>query len=365
MQLFSIGLYELNDDGSLKLVNGQPKETYTADDVKGLAKVFTGLSWYRPASKASVASWKCFWRTSECEDASQLTTSMTLYPEEHSTSEKRFLGVVVPAQSTANPRASLDAALDRLANHPNTAPFISKQLIQRLVTSNPSPAYVSDIASVFRASSGNLKATVKAILLHAEARIAILPTGSNAIGKLREPVLRLTHLMRALPHNSDALASSGVYLASGTDEPSTELGQSPLRSPSVFNFFRPGYSPPRTGLANQGLVSPEMQITNETSVLGYANCMARILSDGWGIYNSGTQRNDIRFDLSSFDNLSTENLVNTLSQKLLGGSPPAALRNTMVSSLNQLSSNSAQDRRRRTLAAALMLTVSPSFIIQQ
>jgi uncharacterized protein (DUF1800 family) len=350
MQLFSIGLYELNDDGSLKLVNGLPKETYTSDDVKGLAKVFTGMGWSRPAGNTSAVWWQCLWRTAQCSDPSQLISAMGLYPEVHSVSEKRFLGVVVPAQSTPDPRASLKAALDRLASHPNTAPFISKQLIQRLVTSNPSPTYVADVTAAFRASNGNLKATVKAILLHPEARTQVLLTGGEAAGKLREPVLRLTHLLRALPHTSDTFAARQFYKASTTDDASSELGQTPMRSPSVFNFFRPGYKPPQTRLASLGLVAPEMQITTENSVLGYANFMARILSSGWGQYNNTTQLYDIRFDLSSLDALPPATLVSTLSDKLLGGPAPAALKTLMVNSLTQMSTATVQDRHKRVQA---------------
>jgi uncharacterized protein (DUF1800 family) len=364
MQLFSIGLHELNDDGSIKLVNGQPKETYNADDVKGLAKVFTGLGWYRPPSGASAAWWQCYWRTPECNSPDQLTTPMSVYPEEHSTSEKRFLGVVVPAQTTPNPRASLKAAFDRLASHPNTAPFISKQLIQRLVTSNPSPAYVADVTAAFRASGGNIGATVKAILLHPEARSPLAIPGLNANGKLREPVLRLTHLLRALPHTSDSFTSSRVYLATVTDDSASELGQTPLRSSSVFNFFRPGYMPAQTRLAANNLVAPEMQITTENSVLGYANFVTNVLATGWGQYSSVTQKFDIRFDTSSFESMTPSALVAALSDRLLGDTPPSTLSSVMTDALTRMSSATAQDRKRRVQAAVLMLAVSPNFIVQ-
>ena len=172
------------------------------------------------------------------------------------------MGVEVPAQDTPDPATSLRIALDRLASHPNTAPFISKQLIQRLVSSNPSPNYVRDITQVFRDTDGNLGAVVKAILLHPEAlqpetRVSDL----NAYGKVREPILRLTHVLRALPHNSVNLNETtgqtqiGYYLAGATDDASTGLGQGPLQSPSVFNFFRPGYTPPQSVTASKGLVA--------------------------------------------------------------------------------------------------------------
>lgn len=373
MQLFSIGLHELNDDGSLKLVNGSPVETYTSDDVKGLAKVFTGWSWHWPASKAGVLWWHCFWWLDTCKDPSQFVKPMTAYPQEHSISEKRFLGVTIPAATTPNPAGDLKIALDRLATHPNTAPFVSKQLIQRLVTSNPSPAYVASVARVFRASGGNLKAVVKAILMHPEARTAP-PATATGYGKLKEPVLRLTQLLRALPHTSAAYeqtkAMSGVvpfYYVALTDDPATTLGQSPLRAPSVFNYFRPGYKPAQTQLAQADLVAPEMQITSETSVLGYANFMATILQDGWGQWNPYAFRVDIQFNLASLEALASQPqaLVDAAATRLLGGPAPAALNAKLVAAIGQMANATAADKRRRAQAAILMIAVSPQYTVQQ
>lgn len=377
MQLMSIGLHELNTDGSIKLVNGSPKETYTADDVKGMARVFTGWSWYRPAAKAGLPWWACYVRTTDCQDDRQLVTAMSPYTQEHSTSPKTFLGTTIPAQSTADPRGDLKIALDRLASHANTAPFISKQLIQKLVTSNPSAQYVADIASQFRASNGNIKAVVKAILLHPEAR----NPGTQdlaAYGKLREPVLRLAHVLRTVPHTSDtylAARSQGTtpfYLASSTDDPATQLGQTPMNAPSVFNFFRPGYKPPQTRLSNRGLVAPEMQITNETSVLGYANFLASGLENGMGQYNATSRQMDIRFNLSAWQPLADQPraaqpqaLVNAIAQQMLGKPVPTELNDQMVNVIGNMAIATTQDRRRRVQAAILMIAVSPGFIVQQ
>ena len=377
MQLFSIGLVELNDDGTPKLINGLPQETYTADDVKGLAKVFTGWSWFRPAAKASVVWWQCFWRGDQCTDASQSITAMSSYTQEHSISEKRFLGVTVPAQTTPNPQASLVAALDRLASHPNAAPFFAQQLIQRLVTSNPSPSYVQRVTAAFRASNGNIKATVKAVLLDAEARDMDLRETAS-FGKVREPLVRVMHLLRAIPHTSDAYNAARTggrvpyYLAASTDDTVSELGQTPMRAPSVFNFFRPGYKPPQTDLGNQDLVAPEMQITNETSVLGYANYVIQMLDHGWGRTNSQTQRIDMRFDLGSFDTLvdkptaaAPQQLVTAVAQRMLGGPASSELNALMLTGVGKMPNVTAADRRRRVASAILMVAVSPQFIVQQ
>lgn len=295
---------------------------------------------------------------------------MSAYEQEHSTSEKQFLGVTVPAQSSAQPLASLKAALDKLASHPNTAPFISKQLIQRLVSSNPSSSYVNDVAQVFTSSGGNLAQVVKAILTHAEAR---KPSGSEADGKLREPLLRVTHLMRSLPHTSDTYsaqaAGTGIpfYATADTDNPVASLGQTPMKSPSVFNFFRPGYKPPLTELGNRELVSPEMQITNETTVIGYATFIANILNNGWGKSDPSTGRNDVRFDLSMYESLTgqSDKLIAAVAQRLLGTMVSTTVSTEAIAAIDDMPNVTASDRRKRIQAAVLLVAVSPDFLIQQ
>lgn len=300
---------------------------------------------------------------------------MTGYGQAHSTSAKQFLGVDVAAQETAAPKASLKAALDRLATHPNTAPFISRQLIQRLVTSNPSDTYVADVTRVFRAHNGNLRAVIKAILLHEEARRPP-SVGLSTYGKLREPVLRLSHLLRALPHTSARFTAGGAapfYLADDTSDPGTQLGQTPLRAPSVFNFFRPGYTAPQSAMAAQGMVAPEMQITSETSVLGYANFVATILERGWGQWNVNSGNWDIQFDLSGWDTLAGDPpaLIDAMAQHLVGHTLPDDERNLAVSAITAMPISAtdatvlAKQRRQRIQAAILMVAVSPAFVIQQ
>lgn len=372
MQLFSIGLYSLDDAGKPVLANNQPIETYTASDIKGLARVFTGLSWYRPPSKSGLDWFRCFWRAADCQDTAQDVTAMGYYTEAHEQGAKSFLGISLQAQSNASPATDISAALDRLAAHPNTAPFISKQLIQRLVTSNPSDGYVSDITQVFRSTNGNLGAVIKAILLHAEART--VPSNTRAqYGKLREPVLRLTHLLRAIPHNSDrynANQQAGAmpfYMVDDTSDPGTALGQSPMKAPSVFNFFRPGYVPPQTEFSASGLVAPEMQITNETSVLGYANFMAATLNDGLGRWNGTHRRRDVQFDLSKWDALAgtPSALIASVARDLLGHPLPDEVASAAVAGVESLPQGNATQRRTRVQAALLAVSVSPDFIVQQ
>ena len=246
MQLFSIGLVELNDDGSVKQAGGVPKETYGPADIAG-AKVFTGWSW-----ACADLSNTCFGSGAlgGVSDPERSTKPMVGYPQYHAMEEKSFLGTTIAAQGTADPNASLKTALDTLYNHANVGPFIGRQLIQRFVTSNPSPAYVAAVAGAFNNNGagvrGDMKAVLKAVLLNPEAR-----TTSDRSGKIREPVLRLSALLRGFGYASD----SGRYRVGNTDNAGSSLGQTAMRSPSVFNFYRPGYVAPGTQAAAAGLVA--------------------------------------------------------------------------------------------------------------
>ncbi len=196
-----------------------PLETYTGTDIAGLAKVFTGYSW-------RCSDWtdnSCFYSGkpsgAPSADKPDWASPMMSYLQFYSEDSKAFLGKTIAAASPANPANDLKLALDALANHPNVGPFIGKQLIQRLVTSNPSPKYVSDISAVFANNGsgvrGDMKAVVKAILMHPEARVL-----SDTSGKVREPILRMTAFMRAFGHQS----LSGYYWMNSTDNPGTQLG---------------------------------------------------------------------------------------------------------------------------------------------
>ncbi len=376
MQLFSIGLYELDDGGQPKKINNAQVETYNADDIKGLARVFTGFSWMWPASKSGAAWWECFWRATPCYEPSLQDVSpmqgYVLTPggwQVHETGVKTFLGKTVPAQdpNMPDPEASLKVALDTLANHANTAPFISRQLIQRLVTSNPSSAYVTDITRTFRQSGGNLRTVVKAILMHKEARQPDTATMSS-YGKLREPVLRLAHLLRAMPHTSESYNDSGMvfYRASDTSDAASSLGQTPMRAPSVFNFFRPGYRPPQSAMAI-GLVAPEAQIATETTALGYANFVSSILESGWGEWSNAKAHNDVQFDFSPWTPLATKpsDLIDAIAKRLLGQTLDSNTRATAIAAITGMPVTTDTHKRQRVQAAVLLVSVSPAFMVQQ
>ncbi|MEO8124331.1 MAG: DUF1800 domain-containing protein [Burkholderiales bacterium] len=371
MQLFSIGLYQLNPDGSLKLsLDGKPIETYGPKDIAGLAKVFTGWSWDGPdTGDGRYYGWGAEW-----SDPARYYTSMQGYTQFHSLSEKRFLGVKVLAQTRADPYTSLTTAMDTLAAHSNVGPFLGRQLIQRLVTSNPSPAYVGRVTQAF-GSGGDMKAMVKAVLLDPEARDAKIAAG-NSYGKLREPVLRLTALLRALNATSD----SSKFLIGTTDDPGSQLGQTPMRSPSVFNFYRPGYVPPNTKAGKQGLAVPEMQITHETTVAGYANYMINGVMGGFGQRGVDWQakRPDVQLETKSLLALvdKSEELADLVLARLLGPTPNDALKTEIVAAVNSIQlpelrpDGSNKDwvetsRKYRVSAALAIALVAPEFLIQK
>jgi len=375
MQLFSIGVVKLNPDGTQDLSTGKAVETYGPSDVAGLANVYTGYSWACGARNAS-----CFLNgnTGGVADPDRYIKPMVPYPQYHSTEAKTFLGTAIPAGTTADPAGDLKIAFDTLAAHPNTAPFISQQLIQRLVTSNPSPAYVRDVAAVFAnngsGARGDLKAVIKAILTHPEARVQ-----SNSEGKVREPVLRLSAYLRTFPHKSD----TGSFKVGNTDSVATSLGQTPLRSPSVFNFYRPGYVPPDTLAAAAGLVAPEMQLVNETSVSGWVNYMRDNIASGVGQFNGTVNgvvmnRRDLQRDWSPELALasSPSDLVKSVTDRLLYGLASDDLRTLItgavskitVPALNAAGTNQAAvdaAKRTRVNAAVLLTLASPEFLTQK
>lgn len=371
MQLFTIGLVELNSDGTVKTSAGQPIETYGPSDIAGLARVFTGFSWACPAAPAN----NCFFNGSQnnVSDPDRAFKPMQGYAQYHSTEVKSFLGTTIPAQSSANVQASLATALDALHRHPNVGPFIGKQLIQRLVTSNPSGEYVRSVASTFADNGagvrGDMKAVVKAVLLHPEARAT-----SAIAGKVREPVLRLSALLRAFNYRSD----TGEYRIGNTDNPATSLGQTPMRAPSVFNFYRPGFVPPGTAAAAQGLAVPEMQIVHETSAAGYVNVMRDAIGSGVGNNTSasGTNRRDLQPDFAAEIALADQPgaLVDRINAKLLYGAMPADLKAEIQGAIERIaipaptSSNANQiatARRTRVNAAVFLTMVSPEFLVQK
>jgi len=360
MQLMTIGLHQLNPDGTVKTDgSGRPLATYSADDISGLAKVFTGYSYYSPTPSNTT-----FRGGSRNADAT--VRAMIPYPAFHSTSAKSFLGRTIPASATADPAGDLRIALDTLFNHPNVGPFIGRQLIQRLVTSNPSPAYVQRVAAVFDNNGagvrGDMAAVVRAILLDAEARSAGTAAGLN-YGKVREPVVRIANWARAF----NATSASGDWLIASTSA-NTSLGQSALTSPSVFNFFRPGYSPPNSRVGAAGLVAPEFQIVDEVTVAGYLNTMQTTIDAGIGVTVAGAR--DVRTSYAAETALATDAnaLVDRVSLLLMNGAMSSRLRGRIVESVNAITvpaTNPATALSNRTKLAIYMTMASSEYLVQR
>ena len=324
MQLMTIGLYQLNQDGTVKTDGqGRPLPTYSADDIRGLAKVLTGYGYYAAAPTNNT-----FRNGRGGVDAT--IRPMIPYPNFHSTSAKSFLGVTIPASTTAtaNPAGDLKIALDTLYNHPNVGPFISRQLIQRLVTSNPSPDYVGRVAAVFNNNGkgvrGDMAAVARAILLDPEARSAQTADLPN-YGKVREPLVRYANWARAF----NATSTSGQWQI-GSTSANTSLGQSALTSPSVFNFFRPGYSPSNTRIGGVGLVAPELQIVDEVSVAGYLNTLQTTVDAGAGATVAGAR--DVRSAYAAEIALAKTPaaLVDRVNLLLMNGAMSPALRGRIL-----------------------------------
>ena len=274
MQLFTIGLQQLNLDGTVVKVNGAPVDSFTQSDVSNLARVFTG---YQADDSEgffdSVGS-----PSYRVRKVGYTRRPMKLNANRHSMLEARFLGAVVPAGTEGS--AALKIALDTLFQHPNVGPFFGRQMIQRLVCSNPSPAYVGRVAAVFNNNGkgvrGDLAAMFKAILTDTEATDAA-GLSNPSFGKLREPMVRIAQWGRTFKIKS----IKGTWKIGNPNFSAVNaLGQSPLQAPSVFNFFRPGYVPPSTALASIQYTAPEFQLVNESTTASYVNYLENILYQG-------------------------------------------------------------------------------------
>ena len=341
MQLFSIGLVELNDDGTPRLdAQGRPIETYTQDMVTQLARVFTG--WNVDTARGEAGP-------EFVRRPLKLTAAL------HSTLAASFLGVTIPAGTDGT--TALRIALDTLAAHSNVGPFIGRQLIQRLVTSNPSPAYVARVAAAFADNGqgvrGDLSAVVRAVLLDDEARSADGLT-STSFGKLREPVQRLVQWARAFK----ATSASGDWSLGNLSDPSRRLGQSPQRSPSVFNFFRPGYVLAGTAAAAAGLVAPEFQLANETSVAGYLNFMLTLTAAGHA---------DIKPDYGAELALATDAaaLVARVERLLCAEQLQPDARALIVDAVASIAMSSSNAAANRVYTAVYLVMACPDFLVQR
>lgn len=360
LQLFTIGLVELNMDGTPKIGPNGPIETFDNADVEGLARVFTGLT----------RKGRDFYNA----DADGDYNPLVMMGGEHSPEAKTFLGTTIPAGT--NGTESIRIALDTIFAHPNVAPFVSSQLIKRFTASSPSPAYVQRVAMAFEAGNftapsgarfgtgtrGDLTATLAAVLLDPTVHQdpATLP---QEAGKIREPILKFVHLARAFRMNpSDATAETRLE---NTASPVDRLAQHPFRAPSVFNFYRPGFIAPGSLSAAANLTAPEFQVITEGSSLGYINLMTDYTFDRTPARdNVPSFVPDYTAEIAIADNAAA--LIERLNIILAAGQMTAAEKSSVEAAINALpiSTNDPEgDRRKRVASSILLISNMPSYAV--
>lgn len=341
MQLFAIGLFELNADGSQRLdVNGDPIPTYSNTEIREFSRIFTGLSYGQ-----SLGSGPSFFGREE----PVLHVPMVMFDAFHEPGEKSLLnGAVVAAGQTG--MEDIEDALDNLFDHPNVGPFIGKQLIQRLVTSNPSPEYVARVSAAFEGDGstprGDMTTVLRAVFLDPEADAGI---------KLREPFLRYVALNRGLDVSSSDGTWPGLgYIAQFLTQ------QHVMSAPSVFNFYLPSFSP-AGDLGDAGLAAPEFQITNASTIVGMTNLIAYAL---FGERSIDTPNGfaDISVDLTEYQNLAAdpEALLDRIDLVFFAGNMDVATRSAVLSALQPM----VDDPLTRTRLALYLVLASPAYAVQ-
>lgn len=353
MQLFSIGLVELHLDGSVRRDgNGVAIATYDQGDIENLARVFTGWSWH-----AEERSNSNFWGP----EHRSWTEPMVAYPQFHDEDAKTIIGETFIA-SGLSAEQELQIALDTIFQHPNVGPFVVAQLIQRLVTSNPSPDYIARVAAVFNDNGqgvrGDLQAVATAILTDREALNGQIEDPEN-FGKLKEPLLRVTHFWRVF----DAMGIDGRYQYTAADR---HFSEEALAAPTVFNFYRPDYS--RAGALNDaGLLAPEFQIVHDSSIIAATNEMSRMAAryrSTGGLSNENYNPATIVVDYSSWEALAEDPaaLMDMLNLIFFANAMPAEMYQTMTDYIASIDMDTPEIRLRDAMT---LILASPQFAVQR
>ena len=363
LQLFSIGLVMLNADGTPVLDNGVPIPSYDQFNIKTFAHVFTGwhfagcvdFNFCGPGGGDSVG-----WT----QPMQPFDAFHHVEPDADPDNDSFLLGFSRP--QGGNAAGNLALALDNIFSHPNVGPFLVRRLIQNLVTSNPSPAYIARVSAVF-ANNGNgvrgdLGAVVRAILLDVEARTGHLDDPEN-FGKVREPIMRQTHLWRAF----NGASADGRYR---DHNPEGNYGQAPNRSPSVFNFYLPDYQAPGE-IAGADLYSPELQIATETFVTRTANRLVGLsVFDHVGSpFQQNPPPDRVLIDFTAIQGLAADpnDLLDHLDALLLNGLMSAQMRGVLLPYLQAIPFTAGNDPggRRRTWEAIHLIITSPEYSVQK
>lgn len=365
MQLFSIGLYELDMEGSrLTTSSGDYIPTYGQDDIREFAKVFTGLGVSGVIDNPYNGNDNLYFGRGIW--VADVTQPMMMYNEEHDQEEKKLLkGYTIPAGQ--NGMADINGAIHNLATHPNVGPFIAYRLIQRLVKSNPTGAYVARVSEVFNNNGngvrGDMGAVVKAILMDGEARAcSYLSDDKNS--KLKEPLLKYVHFARAV-NKSNPLD----YYWNVNYEFSIWVNQDLMNSPSVFNFYLPDHQP-NGDIADQGLVAPEFNLHNTLTAPGYMNQVnrwivswGRIMSTWEGDWMADTE---VKFDIDYYKLLAAdvETFINELDKVFTHGNLSVETRDLLRTSLNQLDEN-VYDKylEYRVRIGVYIILISPDYAV--
>jgi len=351
MQLFTIGLYELNIDGSKKLNNGKTLATYTQDDIKEMSKVFTGLT-----------DDNNFFLSYEGFSSHKIRTEAMIASESyHDKSEKQILGKTIPAGG--NTKTDINLALNHLFNHNNTGPFIAKRLIQRLITSNPSPEYIKHVALAFNDNGkgvrGDMKAVIKAILLYD------VDTNSTTFGKLREPLLFISHLFRAFnvqkAENILYQGSEQLYKYTSLNFNGTGYTQQEgaLEALTVFNYFTPEDGP--YSLKKEGLIAPEFQLLDTKKV--HQLLMGLINKDSF-IYDTFNISAELQLENEKtlLDEKKYDELLDKIDLLLLGGKMNTITRSAIKNYINSNTNLSSDTLARYVIS---LVITSPDFAIQR
>jgi uncharacterized protein (DUF1800 family) len=365
LQLFSVGVVHLHPDGTLKLgADGLPLATYEQNEIEAFSHVFTG--WDLSTVPVDIPYWN---GTAVAINSSRYINPMVVTASRHSNDPKnllRYTGALYQlprnnSHTVATSNAELEYALDNIFNHPNVGPFIARRLIQRMVCSNPSPGYVYRVAQAFNNNGsgvrGDMKAVVKAVLTDYEARSTTM-LGNLGWGKLKEPMLRLTHIIRAFHPFSNA--TPPIWRLQQMD---TDMGQTVYRSPTVFNFFEPDYVYPGA-IAQAGLFSPEFQISTENTNILTINGFKRGIVDNNLPFGPSGAVSDVRINLATEQALASDPdaLLDHLNKVLMSGQMPQNMRDRIKTYLNTIS---AADLPRRARGAVYLVAASPQFATQK
>ncbi|MBP8086362.1 MAG: DUF1800 domain-containing protein [Saprospiraceae bacterium] len=358
MQLFTIGLYELNQDGSRK-TDGQGEwiPTYDQADIKELAKVFTGLG----VGGVMENEWVDEPYFGLDIYVADMTTPMIMYEEWHQPGTKTLVnGYVIPAGQTG--LKDINDAVHQLFLHPNVGPFIGKQLIQRLVTSNPTPGYISRVAAVFadngQGERGDMGAVIKAILMDPEARTCSA-LEEDRFGKLREPFTRYTHFSKAIQmeqyYGRYWNVAYGFYQATN---------QMPLASRTVFNFFLPDFQP-IGAIADNGLVGPEFQIHNSRTSIEFINRVNDWAVWGYVMDDWEAENPSVTYNIDELTPLARdpEVLINRLDVLFTHGMLSDRTRQIIKDAITPMISEDY--RNDRTRLAMYLIMISPDYAIMK